>query len=784
MSEGSSSPYNGLVHSPAGSNTGVRFALSPGSPGRARERYPALEDGPGQPANTNGRSSRSGRKKGKGRDSSHYSYRDDSGYFEDENSWQQPPSGHTYPTSAPPAVQGFASSQRPNEYGTYNVGQDQNRHHGRHNSNYGTRSGSQLQYEGNSQALDVFSATSHYLREYSVGYVNGQAAALGVAPFGSPPPQLMASAPARTSSQAPADTTGSIVFTSDSMEDGQDREPFHSRSRSTTSQISNPRLALMLSSPPGQHMSVVSLPSVSSHGQPSPSLSSNQRPAYTSSHSSINIVAHEDDSPRQSIASLGLNPPPSLPHDPEAAAAMLADSMAQYTTDGRLSPSIRSQRTSVSSGWGTVYSNARSNSLISGLRGLPLGQGDAHDNASVRTRGTRFSDLADVDDRDSVRDSRRESYASFGAMSEIEEEERGGSPVRFVHSMVGVLPLEESGPNSQQGEGGFTHVSASTNRMVSTETSPHSQRSSTAVDRRMASDVPVWSNGFNITHSSQSRPQTGHHRQTAQAIAANADWVPTHNLNTISGTTMGYYSEYERSHSPHPNRARVTSHSRDRQSNRDEDDDRHRRPDATHRSQTSMGVSSSVSGSGSSNWSYDHDSNNYQYRSSRAHNRSHEQVSPTSQPSAVQSLSGTNPHPPSRLGRERDRDREADRSRAHHGNTRPSLLTRDSSSAFPVSIESTDDERHPRINPNRSRTAINTNDGRNNRVGRHTNGSSLAISSVVPSTMENNSSLQSFGTQNALGLELVTTTNGINAPTPVSRTSTQGFLRSFSQGDP
>jgi len=796
MSEGSSSPYNGLVHSPAGSNTGVRFAVSPGSPGRARERYPALDDGPGQSANTNGRLSRSGKKKGKGRDSSHYSYRDDSGYFEDENRWQQSSSGPTYPTSAPPVVQGFTSSERPNEYGTHNVGHDQNRH-GRHNSNYGTRSGSQLQYEGNSQPLDVFSATSHYLREYSAGYVNGQAAALGVGPFASPPPQLMASTPARTSSQAPADNTGSIVFTSDSLEDGQDRELFHSISRSprsghgrsTTSQISNPRLALILSSPPGQHMSVVSLPSVSSHGQPSPSLSSNQRPAYTSSHSSINILAHEDDSPRQSIASLGLNPPPSLPHDPEAAAAILADTMAQYTIPGTLSPSIRSQRTSVSSGWGTVYSGARSNSLISGLRGLPLGQGDAHDNASVRTRGTRFSDLADIDDRDSVRDSRRESYASFGArsnMSEIEEEEREGSPVRPVHSMVGVLPLEESGQNSQQQrESDFARVTASTNRMVSNpDTISHSQRSFTAVDRRMASDAAIWDNGFN---TSQGQPQQGsNHRQTeSQAIAANADWVPTHNPNTISGTTMGYYSEYERPHSPHQNRARVTSDSRERQSNRDEDSDRHRRPAATHRSQTSMGVSSSVSGSGSSNWSYDHDSNNYQYRSSRAHNRSHEQVSPTSQPSGVQPLSGINPHPPSRL----ERDRDADRSRvphghSHHGNTRPSLLTRDSSSAFPVSVESTDDERHPRINPNRSRTAMNTNDGRNTRVGRQANSSSLAISNGVPSTISNNPSLQSFGTQNALGLELVTTTNGISAPAPVSRSSTQGFLRSFSQGDP
>ena len=665
-----------------------------------------------------------------------------------------------------------------------------------------------MQYEGSSQPLDVFSATSHYLREYSAGFVNGQAAALGVGPFASPPPQLMTSAPARTSSRAPADTTGSIVYTSDSMEDaaGQDREPLPSASRSrspprsghrsTTSQISNPQLASILSSPPGRrHMSLVSLPSVSSHGQPSPSLSNNQRPTYTSSQASINVLAHEDDSPRQSVASSGLNPPPSLPHDPEAAAAIIADrlTMAQYTISGRVSPSNRSQRTSVSSGWGTVYSNARSNSLIIGLRGLPLSQGDAHDSASIRTRGTRFSmDLADIDG-DSVRDSRRESHASFGArsnMSEIEEE-REGSPVRPVHSMVGVLPLEESGPNSQQDEGDFARGSASTNRLGSNpDMSPHSQRSSTAVDRRIASDATVWNNGFSTIHSIQSRPQPGAHHQSrqteSQAIAANTDWVSSQNLNTSSGTTVGHYSEYERSgtsHSSHQNRARVTSRSRERRSNRDEDEDRHRRPAATHRSQTSMGVSSSLSGSGSSSWSYDHDSN-YHYRSSRAHNRSHEQVSPTSHPSAVQPLS--------RSARERDRDVDQERStrsrthhhghNSHHSNTRPSLLTRDSSSAFPVSIESTDDERHPRINPNRSRTAMNTNDGRNTRMGRHTNSSSLAISTTSP--MENDSSLPSFGTQNALGLELVTTANGINAPTPVSRSSTQGFLRSFSQGDP
>jgi hypothetical protein len=153
---------------------------------------------------------------------------------------------------------------------------------------------------------------------------------------------------------------------------------------------------------------------------------------------------------------------------------------------------------------------------------------------------------------DSVRDSRRESHASFGArsnMSEIEEEEREGSPVRPVHSMVGVLPLEESGPNSQQqGEGDFANRVFLPQRS-NPDMSPHSQRSSTAVDRRMASDVVVWNNGFNTTHSSQSRPQPGGHRQSrqteSQAIAANSDWVPTQNVNTISGTTTGYYSEYE-----------------------------------------------------------------------------------------------------------------------------------------------------------------------------------------------------------------------------------------------
>jgi hypothetical protein len=211
-----------------------------------------------------------------------------------------------------------------------------------------------------------------------------------------------------------------------------------------------------------------------------------------------------------------------------------------------------------------------------------------------------------------------------------------------------------------------------------------------------------------------------------------------------------------------------------------------------------MGVGSAHSASGSSSWSF-HDTSNY--RSARAYNRSHEPVSPTSHPSVVQSSSSSsiNPTQPLRLARERDRDRDADRerssrSRAHqHGhshssNTRPSLLSREPSSAFPVSVETTDEERYPRMSAARSRTAMNTNDGRSTRIGRHGNSSSATVSSIsasgVVTTMENSSSLQSFGTQNALGLELVTTANGISAPTPVSRSSTQGFLRSFSHGDP
>ena len=806
MSEGSGSAHSGPVYSPSGSNTGVRFAMSPDSPGRARERYSAgHEEVPGQPTNPNGRTVR---KKGKGRDGSHYSYRDDSGYFEDRDHWQQP--GPAYPASAPPVVEGFRSGQRSNEHDAYNMGHEQSRRTARHNSSHTSRSESRIQED--SKPLDVFSVTSNYLREYSAGFVNGQAAAFGVAPFDAPPPQVMISTPARTASRAAPDNT-SIAFT-DSMEDvpgqnrglrsaSQSRSPSGSGHRYLPSQISNPQLASILSSPPRAHMSFISLPSVSSHGQPSPSVSGNQRLTYASSHSSGHVVAREEDS--YSIASSGLNPPPSLPHDPEAAEAAIR---AQYPAAGIVSPSNRSQRTSVSSGWGTVYSNARSNSLISGLRGLPLVQGDSQDGASIRTRATRFSvDLVDIGDRDSFRDSRRESHASTGArgsMSEIEEDAREGSPVRPVGSMVGVLPLEVSSTNSQQPASDFSRVSSSVNRLGSSaDTSPHSHRSATAVDRRMTSDAAIWSGVFGSTHSSQSRLHTGSQQsrqsETQHGIAANNDWVSTHNATP----TAAYYFDYETrgpSHSPHHNQSRTTSRSRERRSNREEDNDRHRRPPATHRSQTAMGVGSTHSASGSSSWSFEHDATN-QSRSSRTQSRSHEQISPTSYPSAVQPSSlVVNPTTqPSRSARERDRDVDRERSslnrsRAHHGqvnsNTRPSLLTRDSSSsasAFPVSIETTDDERYPRTNPtNRSRTAVTSNDGRSTRFGRQPNNSSTTISNASASggTADNSLSLQSFGTQNALGLELVTTANGISAPMPVSRTSTQGFLRSFSHGEP
>lgn len=588
----------------------------------------------------------------------------------------------------------------------------------------------------------------------------------------------------------------SIIYTTESAEDearGRTREDStrtRSRSRSgpgsLTSHISNPQLAAILSpshppQPTRRHMPTVSLPSTSSHGHSSPSISlfsSSERLTHSSSGSITGAYGRVSPT---STSSSGLPPPPPWPQDPAAAAAILA---ARHP--GRVSPSERSQQS-----WGT---DAQSNSLIRGLRGLPNSQGDGYDNASVGTRERMSIDFAE-----SVRGSRwdsRLSDLSIGSRSvRSGESARDSSPVRPVNSMVGVLPLDDQDPDSLQRVDGTYQVS--TNHSGSMTTNPNSHRSSTAVDRRMASESTVRGHGSSGTSFQiQSRSQ---HQVSQQTRVTDAQW----NTGWTSWTsTQDTNHETAPRHSPEHARGRTSSsrtRSRDDQANHDERDGRRTRQTA-QRSQTAMGGSSSVANEPAnpgSSWLWDSDSNVYPSpfsHSSQAPSRSYEQVSPTTQAPVTQSAPSTNSNPPPssyRSHRYRDRDPEpSSRSRQHNihehstSNTRPSLLSRDSSTSFPISVESTDDERYPGANVNvnggRSRTAMHTaSSGRSTRIGNSS--SSVNTANMASNNAETaNAPLQSFG--NALGLELNTTANGLSAPRPVSSSSTQSFLRTWSQG--
>ena len=790
MSESTGSVFGGSVYSPAASNFGSSLAmvhsLSPSPSPRERERYiSGVDDGNSRYAIPTGDTSRSRKRKGKGRETSHsHSYRHDLGHFDESGLQQSTSMSSIYPTSAP-----IVQSSTPTQHslrqhvpvsnsslpagassGTYAVRKvaqfsDDFDHPAYSTSHsYPTRSTAlHMQFENTSQPVDAFALTSAYLREYSAGFINGQEAAFGTRSFAQPPTattQYSASQGLSRTNKRRDDLPDSLIYTAESAEgevrgrggqtlDSRSRSRSQSRSRPTS--LSNNLASSSLVSPPThsrRHLSVVSLPSSSGHSHPSPSFSlfSNiERPTHNSNrNSSSEAQGQQVGSPTPSIASSGRNLLSSFAQDPIAAAA-------------RRSPSGRTIES-----WGTVYSNAQSNSLISGLRGLPHIQGDAHDNASVRTRGTRetrFSvDFTESGERDSRRHSRTSELSGRSVRSDVDAGTRDSSPVRPVHSMVGVLPLDEH-DTARQVDTTYPSIPASLNRtgLITDRDQP---RSSTAMDRRIASDSTIRNYGSTRTSDQSSHGRTSQpSRPTdAQRIAASAGWTSSQSSVSSSRVTAEHPPQGSVV-SRHRNRDREDRH-RQYRSNRDDAVD-HQQQTTAHRSQTSMGVSSS------SAWLWDADSNVYPSPlpySSSSHTH-HEQLSPTSQPLTTQPALSTSANSSARSHR-LNRHRNYNHGHSYSSTpSRPSLLSSDSLPSFPVSVESTDDERYPNV---RSRASDN---GRSTRAGNHDNDLSSDIANVT-------TPLQSFG--NALGLELIATSNGIDAPSPVSRVSTQRFLRSWS----
>jgi len=777
MSESTGSAFGGSVYSPAASNFGSSLAmvhsLSPSPPPpRERERYVSGVDG-GNGRYAAGDTSRSKKRKGKGRETSHsHSYRHDLGHFDESGLQQSTSMSSIYPTSAP-IVQSSTPTQhssRPHvpvsnsslpagaSSGTYAVrkgaqfADDLDHPAYSRSHSYPTRSTAlHMQFENTSQPVDAFTLTSAYLREYSAGFINGQEAALGTRSFAQPPTATTQYSASQGLSSKRRDD--SLIYTAESAEGevrGRDVQTLDSRSRSRSqsrsrpTSLSNNLASSSLVSPPThsrRHLSVVSLPSTSSHSHASSSfsLSSNiEHPTHNSNRNSSSSEAHGQQvgSPTPSIASSGRNLLPSLAQDPIGAAA-------------RRSPSGRTIES-----WGTVYSNAQSNSLISGLRGLPHIQGD---NASVRTRGTRetrFSvDFTDSGERDSVRDSRRHSrtseFSGRSVRSDVDTGTRDSSPARPIHSMVGVLPLDEHESARQVVHTTYPSIPTSLDRtgLITDRDQP---RSSTAMDRRIASDSTIRNYGSTRTSDQPSHDRSSQSSRPtdAQRIAASTGWNSSQNSVSSSRVTAEYPPQWS-VRSRHRNLDREDRH-RQYRSNRDD----HRQQTTAHRSQTSMGVSSS------SAWLWDADSNVYPsplpYSSSSHTHIHHEQLSPVSQPLATPPTLSTSVNSSARSHR---LNRHRNYNNYSSTPSRPSLLSSDSLPSFPVSVESTDDERYPNV---RSR---NSDDGRNTRAGDQDD------DLTTPP-------LQTFG--NALGLELITNSNGINAPTPISRVSTQRFLRSWS----
>lgn len=783
ISEATNSPagsiFSGSVYNPATLVYGSSHEQPPSPPGpppRETERFSngVVEDRYTIPTG------RSRKKRGKGRETPHsHSYRHDLGYFDEGDMQESTSFSSNYPTSA--AIQSSTPTQSLSRShgpisnsslsgevisGTYtarNVVQfdDTDRKHPAYSTDH-PYSALHMQFENTSQPVDAFTLTSSYLREYSAGFINGQEAALGTRSFARPPTENIASRGSSRTNPQRDDMPDSLIYTAESAEGEVRSRTLGSRSRSrsrrATSSNNLASSSSPLVSPPTQsrrHLSVVSLPSISSHSHPSPSvsLSSNvEHPNHNSDQTaSSELHGQQVESPTFSIASSG-------PH--------LITSLTQDSVDAaaRRSPSGRTIES-----WGTIYSNAQSNSLISDLRGLPPFPGDAYDNASVRSRGTRETRFSiDFGDRDSLRDSRRHSRTSQlsgrSVRSDVDVGTRESSPARPVGTMVGVLPLDDHDAEARQVlDTTYPSIPSFLDR---TDASTNRPRSSTAMDRRVASDSTVRNYGSNRTSSQTSHAHAS--RPTdAQRIAANAGWSSwNNNISSSRGTSESRF-DYGQGpvESRHRSRDREDRH-RQHRSNRD-DVVGNRRQRMAHRSQTSIGANSSA-------WLWDADSDVHlsplSYSSSLRMRNRHEQLSPTSQRPATQLFSSTNPSTSSSRSHRSNRHRSYNHD--HNDSsipTRPSLLSSDSLPAFPVSVESTDDERYPNL---RNRTS---DDGRSTRVGIHAN--DLSSNTANANMNVTSSPLQSFG--NALGLELRSTNNGISIPTPVTRISTQNYLRSW-----
>lgn len=421
-----------------------------------------------------------------------------------------------------------------------------------------------MHFDNTAQPLDAFSLTHAYLKEYSSGFINGQEAALGKRmsefPPSSPTPVAGQSSSSRhrtqpvsatvepsqgyrttnasayptqpysapiTNERSPRPThhrqatVGSIISSStSSVQD--DRPSSRSRSRSRPSdtsssigspQYNNPLLASILSdtqSPRGHSLapispqpryaippSILSPPISSQQPQPQPPI---QQPAFNRT---------------SSITSNSL-PPAANP---------------------RNSPSSRSHMTLHSSDtWGTAPpSHLASGSLIDGLRAFRFGAepvmvgGQASmsfhelgsDGASVRTREMSFSDVSSE-------------HGNGNGDGNVPP-----SPVRAIHSMVGVLPVE-----GDRGSSPYRSRRDDRDRASS-------YRSPTAFDTHSHS----YQNGWNTSTSTNAGHRSSQH-STSSSIASQSQSrnEEDRSAQRVPSSNHSYWNEYpqESSHRSPP----------------------------------------------------------------------------------------------------------------------------------------------------------------------------------------------------------------------------------------
>ncbi|CAA7257511.1 unnamed protein product [Cyclocybe aegerita] len=561
--------------------------------------------------------------------------------------------------------------------------------------NQSTRgSGLQLNFDSTTQPLDAFALTSAYLREYSSGFVEGQLAA-------STPVHPPAMSNNKRHPQPPATAV----------------DPTHRHSHSTSSIYQNqpysaPAAAERTSRPTHRrHETVPSIISSETSSNEVNGRSSSRSRSRSGPPASAPSVASSTQFSHPGLASIMTsNPirPPSgrLTAGPTAPSSMRSPPISRAPTDthstrpippptpplGHFTAPVRTASSVRSQQTIDTWGTQTPSHLASGSLISGLYMfRDVHQGSSTGEQ----PELNTVPESDAAsiltHDTRETSFSNLTS----ESQPRPPSPVRQVGSMVGVVlsPMETAEPRSERRTSSYRSPPSADSRQRHVGWSGSDRHSRTSSITNGVSGYQTENErSHNQEHSWSSRQRNSHHHE---------DRAPSHRSRTSMGS-YSYYSNHDH-YWQQPNELGQLQESA---------------PGVASEIRLNMGqFNGGLPPSGTT-------------------------TAPVPAPTSVSAGSS-----------DRHRDTRA------HRSTRPrnhrSMPLPESESPFPITVESTDDERGSYANS-------------------HAHSSSRGVSSPGAGSQPQ---LQSFG--NALGLELTTGPPMISAPTPVA--STQRFLRSFSR---